>query len=207
MEFDLNYLDLKKDFINSANSVKNYFPWLKNFKFSFINATQANLNHLLVNNAVNFSTKLYLKDTCYDCSLCKYRYDYNFLKINFTFRLPLYTNSSCNLSNCVYIILCIKCDVYYIGQTSKSFKTRLKQHLYNIKKFKPFINKTSEVGAHFALKNHVVDEHLRFCIFRANIANRLSVESDLINLFLILGKIILNEKIPNNNFIKKFCFI
>ena len=52
----------------------------------------------------------------------------------------------------------------------------LKQDLYNIKKFKPFTNKKSEVGAHFALKKHDVDRHFKICIFRANKADWLQVK-------------------------------
>ncbi|RNA11077.1 hypothetical protein BpHYR1_018200 [Brachionus plicatilis] len=44
------------------------------------------------------------------------------------FFLPIESKSSCNSTDCVYIILCIKCKVYQIGQTN-CFKRRFNENL------------------------------------------------------------------------------
>lgn len=47
------------------------------------------------------------------------------------FKLPW--NIPLSTSNCVYIIQCKKCPKQYVGETRNSLRTRLSQHIYNIK--------------------------------------------------------------------------
>lgn len=38
-----------------------------------------------------------------------------------------------NISNCIYLIYCTKCDLQYIGETRNTLPSRIAQHRYNIK--------------------------------------------------------------------------
>jgi len=40
---------------------------------------------------------------------------------------------SCNSDNVIYVITCTLCNLYYIGQTQNQLRTRLGQHLSDIK--------------------------------------------------------------------------
>jgi hypothetical protein len=53
---------------------------------------------------------------------------------------------------CIYIIKCMLCNSFYIGQTV-DIDSRLYTHINNIKKFKMFITDKC-VAIHFNLKNH-----------------------------------------------------
>jgi len=80
---------------------------------------------------------------------------------------------------------------------------------YNINKFKAIVNEKSEVAQHFNLKKtHNYINDLKFLIFNDNLelSERLSIENDLINLFLKLRLNILNKIIPVHFFTKKLSF-
>ena len=207
VNFDINYITLKFDFLNICKISSEKFLWLKNYNFSFINSTQPNLNHSFINLNSNVTKYDFKTKKCLsNCSYCKYKYEFSSLNFN-TFFFPTYTNSCCQLEKCVYILICIKCNCFYIGQTSKCFKQRLYQHLNNIKNFEPIVKQISEISTHFNLKNHNKND-LRFLIFKSDLddSERYSIENDLINIFINLKLKILNEKIPNQFFIKKFSF-
>ena len=207
VNFDINYITLKFDFLNICKFSSEKFLWLKNYNFSFINSTQPNLNHSFINLNSNVTKYDFKTKKCLsNCSYCKYKYEFSSLNFN-TFFFPTYTNSCCQLEKCVYILICIKCNCFYIGQTSKCFKQRLYQHLNNIKNFEPIVKQISEISTHFNLKNHNKND-LRFLIFKSDLddSERYSIENDLINIFINLKLKILNEKIPNQFFIKKFSF-
>jgi hypothetical protein len=122
---------------------------------------------------------------CNDKCFCKFNYDKNQIKNN-SFILPMFTYSNCQLSRCIYILICVKCNIYYIGQTGRSFSDRFYQHAYNIKKFKAIVNEKSELAQHFNLKTHNYINDLKSLIFKdkLELSERLSIENDLINLFL-----------------------
>jgi hypothetical protein len=48
--------------------------------------------------------------------------------------LPIISFSKFNTKNCVYLIECLFCKWYYVGQTSRIFKVRLKEHIRHINK-------------------------------------------------------------------------
>jgi len=61
----------------------------------------------------------------------------------------------CYSENIIYIIYCDLCEKFYIGETQFSLKIRMKQHINQIKKFKPFLKYHDKVVArHFNLKGH-----------------------------------------------------
>ncbi len=107
-------------------------------------------------------------------------------------------NSSCESENIIYILTCKVCNTYYIGQ-SISAKQRLKQHITAIRK-----NRTSSncvcVHKHFNLPNHDTLNSFTFNIFKVDISSkfkRLAIESQLINLLVKLGVVVINDYIPD----------
>ena len=118
--------------------------------------------------------------------------------------LPKQNNSSIEI---IYIINCMKCNVFYIGESKRATKDRIREHLNNIKKLrlakeKDIIdvlineNKWSEVAKHFNLSEHNLDDHFKFYVFDSNVINdecRFSIETDLINIFKELNLNILND--------------
>ena len=89
----------------------------------------------------------------------------------------------------------------------------LRKDLNNIRgtylTFIPYHNVTSEVGLHFNLKNHDFKKDLKFCIFNKDLNildDRLSIETDMINIFKLNGVPLLNVKVPNHNFINRLSF-
>ncbi|CAF0972005.1 unnamed protein product [Brachionus calyciflorus] len=125
--------------------------------------------------------------------------------------LPMFCNATCDSSNVVYIICCIKCMVFYIDETSKCLNVRISQHLNSIKRFIPYINTENEVAMHFRKLGHVIYNDFRVCVFKDNLVDstfRKTMEMDLIFLFLnVFGFAILNSKIDGLNNLKKLCFL
>ena len=113
------------------------------------------------------------------------------------FILPLFTNSSCDSKNLIYILFCNYCNFFYIGQTM-DIKERIYKHLYDIRTFVPFSSRSTSVSIHFNLKNHCIN-NFSFYIFRKDIEDlevRLFNESFLINLCKKLGVNLINNHIP-----------
>ena len=134
-----------------------------------------------------------------NCGICKYSLPVTYLKLN-DFYLPILNNSSCDAKNAVYIIKCIICDSYYIGQT-ECIKTRLYTHIRGCKfNIIPHSNNCSGVFEHFNKNDTCVINYFSFVVFRNNINNkfkRLNIETQLIHLFIDLGIKIMNDKIPD----------
>ena len=90
------------------------------------------------------------------------------------------------------------------------------EHLRAIKNFKKDLVKSlinfddqSKISIHFNENDHLVSRDLCFFIFKTGIDNinfRKSIETDLINLFVINKIPILNKKIPKINYIKYLSF-
>jgi hypothetical protein len=120
--------------------------------------------------------------------------------------LPLLKTADCNASGVIYILLCKKCNYFYIGETAKK---RIYSHLNKIKNFKPFSDHMTEVGFHFNLREHSTDRDFRFAIFNKDIAikdKRLSIEADLKNIFRSFGAVVINSFIRNINGVKYASF-
>jgi hypothetical protein len=97
----------------------------------------------------------------------------------------------------------------YIGQTSRTFTTRFKEHVNNICKFKNNIILNSELSLHFNKTKHNIYSDLRFFIFKDSLLDlnmRLSTETDLIHIFLALNLQVINKKLPDVSYIKKLSF-
>jgi hypothetical protein len=117
------------------------------------------------------------------------------------FYFPILCNSSCTSENIIYIILCKFCNSIYVGQTGKSAKVRLSQHLNDIKRFIPFKDRNSCVATHFNIKGHNCKENLLFFIFKKDLEdkNRLNLETQIIHLFVSIKVKLINDFIPNLN--------
>ena len=59
------------------------------------------------------------------------------------------SNSSCSAKHFVFIISCLKCNCFYIGQSERTVKIRLKEHLSNIDNFKAFTKNVTAISNHF----------------------------------------------------------
>ena len=211
INYDFNYISLKNDIYINFDSLKKNFLWLNNYNINTLNSSNFNLNDLFINNFLcsnkvnNFSTK---KCQLNNCITCKFVYDKKFIKCN-TFRLPMLCNGSCSSSNVIYILLCVKCNVFYIGQTGRQFSRRFREHVNNITRFKFIVQENTELSIHFNKSKHNLYNDLKFLIFKNNLSNlndRLSSETDLIHIFKSLNLKVINAMIPHLNYIKKLNF-
>jgi len=190
MSFDHNYLNLKQDLINNFNRLKDYYNWLSKFKISFSNTIMPNFKKILIDNFnfnkfnISFSTR---KCNLDDCRVCHLLLNISYIYLN-KFILPMANNCNCNSKQVVYIIKCLKCNIYYIGETESYAFKRILQHTKSIVNFDYKLDSLvhlKPVAEHFRLKGHILNRDFRFCIFDNNLNQklRLSTESDLIFIF------------------------
>jgi hypothetical protein len=202
--FDNNYNFIKR--ILNQSYIDNFssFSFYKDTKLFAINILFPNLGTIFCHNfkSPNFKKFYCKKCNTVNCITCKFINNNNSnisLKPYFNNGLPILSDSNCNSTNVVYFIFCKLCFSFYIGHTSKTIKTRIKQHLYNIKYCVPFIDSKSCVGLHFNLKNHNYLKHFSFYIFNINLDKfeRLNYETFFINLFIKCKINLINDFIPN----------
>jgi hypothetical protein len=96
-----------------------------------------------------------------------------------------------------------------VGQTSRNFNKRLKEHIRHINKHFIFKNDTTEVGIHFNLPLHNFRCHLRAYIIKDNLkekTQRFSFENDMIHIISNVTNRLMNSYIPNKYRIKTFSF-
>ena len=134
------------------------------------------------------------------CSTCFYFNQDYFIDLNNNYLLPILDNSCCNSFFCIYIIKCLYCKSFYIGQTNDISK-RVYDHVNDIKTFKMYTYKADKcVAVHFNLKNHNYVRDFSIYIMKKDITplrRRLMYESFLLNLFDKLKISVFNEfKLP-----------
>ena len=102
--------------------------------------------------------------------------------------------NDCNSSNLVYIILCVKCNLFYIGETSKSFEERIIQHLDSILKFIPFKkHQNKEHAKHLNLHGHNYLSDFKCCVFKDNLLDtekKQVSEYDLVKILKVTLKVL-----------------
>ena len=135
-----------------------------------------------------------------NCIICKFSLNINYLFLpNFNnFFLKIYNNTNCNTNNLVYVIKCIKCDAFYIGETGRSASKRISEHIQDISKFLPYKKYTS-VSRHFNLKGHIEDD-FKFFIYKSDFTSsyeRKYTERTLIYFFKKFNIHIINEDFPS----------
>ena len=100
--------------------------------------------------------------------------------------MPIFSKSSCDAKNLVYIICCSFCNSYYIGQT-QSLKERISSHKSKIKNFILFSDQFDAISTHFNLKFHSLDHHFSFYVLQSEPIEsfeRLNMEIFFININL-----------------------
>ena len=115
------------------------------------------------------------------CKCCSYANTNHLLsnKINLPLEIPC--KSTCESKNIVYILQCTKCNVFYVGESSRSFRIRFLEHIYRIKYLKSNLSNISLIEKfnennvnckilynHFAF-NHEIESDLKFQIFATNL--------------------------------------
>jgi len=93
-----------------------------------------------------------------NCAYCPYIINEHTCRSNFTsrtYKTPQ-VQASCRSTNLVYYITCQKCDIGYVGETKRSIKERLYEHLRDIKK-----NLDSPVARHFNKTPHSYHRDVR----------------------------------------------
>jgi hypothetical protein len=174
MSFDPNYLSLKADTMNNFDKMKLQCEWLENFKIRFTNSIMPNFKMLLIDN-FNFKyNKNSFTRKCFidKCKVCNYVTKKSFLKLR-NFKLPLKVDSNCKSKGIIYIITCLKCDVYYIGESGFSASDRISQHLYDIRRFLPYGTQSSiisKVVSNLSKTNRpkrlIKEKNFNICIFK-----------------------------------------
>ena len=196
--FDLSTINIKTALKTAYNSIANNQSLL-NYKFTPISNMQPNLSSLFIHEFKMFNTSKFGFKRCTQrsCTLCKFSNSDPYIVIN-DFYLPIMADSNCRSKNILYILSCSKCKTYYIGQSISANK-RLKSHIRAIR-----LNKTSSncvcVHRHFNSFDHDTLKDFTFNIFNVDIDNkfkRLALETQLIHLFIKLGVVLINDKIPN----------
>ncbi len=135
-----------------------------------------------------------------------------YLKINTKLSLPILSNCNCESRNLIYIIKCVKCKYFYVGETQNTAKIRINQHLNNIKNFTPYVNVKSEIAEHFNQKGHILINDFRFCIFKKGLFSKMertSIEADIMNIIKMSENkkdILINTIRPNSSYIKTLSF-
>jgi hypothetical protein len=204
-EFDINILNFKKIAHRAFESFKTEFPLFNNHKLLIINSMQRNLSSIMAHNFPFpcFYKNNYSKCKNKKCNTCKFSQFKDMIYLKEKFILPIVAKSSCNSKDLIYIIFCSYCNFFYIGQT-KDLSERIYKHIYDIKNFIPYTERTTSVSVHFNLKRHNFENHFNFFVYRHDIKEleiRLFNESFMINLCKKLNVNLINDHIP---IIKKY---
>jgi hypothetical protein len=133
---NFNYnLNLNNLICNSFLDTKNEKYFLYNYNIKCINRINSNINKIFV---YNFKLENYISKRSFfcnnlNCKFCKLIYRKSFILIeDLEFKLPIFSNGNCDSKDLIYIILCNKCKVFYVGETSMTVKERMYHHLYKI---------------------------------------------------------------------------
>ena len=90
-----------------------------------------------------------------------------------TFPSPKYQVPPERRTNVVYNIPCLDCSWSYVGETGRSFETRKKEHIRNVKNYK----KGSNIANHAWENNHNIDFANSRVIDSGNYRTRKTLES------------------------------
>ena len=104
-----------------------------------------------------------------NCYVCKFAEPMKSIKSrNRQERIEIEIKSrlDCESKNLLYRIKCQKCGIEYIGETGRTAKERIREHLGYIRNHKPSadVNKSQPTGVHFNRKGHGL-EYFSWCAF------------------------------------------
>jgi hypothetical protein len=126
------------------------------------------------------------------CGLCAFICTSKTIQGNSTNSIfPIFHTTSCNSANCIYTIHCLKCPnihSLYVGETGRSCRGRMNQHLYNIRH-----NTDNLIANHFNLPNHSISD-FRFSVIQ------IFVPSSISN--LAISKCSISRKTKESSWIK-----
>ena len=203
--FDNNFLNIKNDLKKYINNLSPTYIFKKNTNITFIQKMQPNIG-ALTNNFIPsyiFDIKKFRYRMCMkvNCIICKFSLNINYLFLpNFNnFFLKIYNNTNCNTNNLVYVIKCIKCDAFYIGETGRSASKRKSEHIQDISISILDISQYTSVSRHFNLKGHIEDD-FKFFIYKSDFTSsyeRKYTERTLIYFFKKFNIHIINEDFPS----------
>ena len=69
--------------------------------------------------------------------------------VNYDSRFNIKQNINCGSKNIIYLITCRKCNLQYVGETSRTLRERATDHRSNI-----CTHKKTPIGLHFNSDNH-----------------------------------------------------
>ena len=109
------------------------------------------------------------------CILCPFIYTNNHIISKQTqIKYKLQPNNSCVTKNCVYIIICTKCNHQYIGETKNTLRERFRDHLQSLRHN---ITYNHPVTTHFNSIDHDYKIHLKVAVIhRTTDINRKKLE-------------------------------
>ena len=61
---------------------------------------------------------------------------------------------TCQTRNVIYLITCKKCNIQYVGETYRTFRTRMMEHICYVRRK----DLQQPIGLHFNLRNHTIDD-------------------------------------------------
>ena len=88
-----------------------------------------------------------------NCTACPYIREVKSLNINNT-EWKINQSLDCNISNCVYLIQCKKCNMKYVGETKRILKFRLADHRGYVNN----LDETQATGKHFNSPGHSLSD-------------------------------------------------
>jgi hypothetical protein len=203
-KFNTNSSNMKNHFVLSFNNVKNKYDVLREKKLFFVNNIDVNIGSLLIHNFKFNSFIKYNFNKCNNpsCKICVFSNSFFCIKSK-NFLLPFKANSNCDSKSFIYIIHCKRCNIFYIGESSRTVKLRIGEHIKGIVNFQKNLqnhlanlSNCSETAIHFNLRGHCLENDFEFNIFNCDLDDetRWSTETDLINIFLTRKIPILNIK-------------
>ena len=166
--YNYNISKINDYLFSSFKKTCNSFPILNNFSLKIVNKIDCNLNSLFIHNykLPNYASSSTKK--CHSCNICDYIFRPSFINLKYSnISLNFLSISNCQTKNIIYIIICLRCHIFYIGETEKSLSFRMSQHINHINKFKCFKKyHNKEVANHFNLKGHKITDQFRYCVLR-----------------------------------------
>ena len=118
-----------------------------------------------------------------ECSICPWILETKVAAAtNSHYKLDITSHLTCQSENVIYVIVCTKCNVQYVGETDRSLKDRFNEHKGYVRTKK--LNMTT--GAHFNLPGHSVSDMLVMAIqkiFNKDTPYRKELEKEMISNF------------------------
>jgi predicted GIY-YIG superfamily endonuclease len=195
-KFDKNLVNINQLLINNWKQMDNLL--MKNTQLKVIHSIDCNLKNATIFNMnipKHYCKNYKCKTNCIACN----HINTNSYSINKYLNMPILEHGTCTSKGIIYCLYCVKCNIYYIGESSRTLRERLSEHLNKIKNYALFKDKPNEteVSLHFSSTKHSIKDDLRINVLRKNISDnyiRKNMEMDLLNVLLAMDVKIINER-------------